>query len=501
MRPQRLGVFACALITVGSYGAGATRYRGGVLRGLGLEHLAYGHGRGVMDVVLTAGIVALVAAWVLLWKARPGESQLRRTVWVWSGALALSAPILSRDVYSYLMQGAMLRDGFDPYSQGAAINPGPYLWEVSHDWRNTTTPYGPLHLGLGKAVTTVVGENVTAGLVVYRLISLAGFALIVWSVPRIARQVGGDPALALWLGVANPVMLLHLIGGMHNEAVMVGLVSLGLLSCLRRRWCTPGIALIACAVSLKATAAVALPFVVWLMVQRRSSTPLGRAGMLVVCGAWAVAVNVAVIQLVTSASGTTWGWLAEITGNSKVINPLAGPTLAAELLTPLLQLIDDTFRYNTALSWTRAAFSVLMLVGLAAVWWVFRPRRGEAYERRAIAGTTAAYAVAFAANAVTLPWYYASALSLAGTFRPPTWVVKMTVGASIVVALAFQGSGNHRLYDVWFLALATIAAVAAVEWLFRDEPKTPSPEPGGSPRAPFGRAARPQDVQAASHPG
>lgn len=500
MRPQHLGVVACALITVGSYGAGATRYRGGALRAAGLEYLSYGHGRALMDLLLTAGIFALIAAWVMLWKARPAEGAVRRAVCLWSGILALCAPILSRDVYSYLMQGAMLRDGFDPYSEGAAVNPGPYLWEVSHDWRNTTTPYGPLHLGLGKAVTWLVGDNVTAGLVVYRLISVAGFALIVWAVPRIAKQIGGDPALALWLGVANPVMLLHLIGGMHNEAVMVGLVSAGLLSCLRRSWCTPGIILIALAVSLKATAAVALPFVVWLIVKRRAATPAGQVGVLVAGGAWALAVNVAVIQLVTWVSGTTWGWLEEITGNSKVINPLAGPTFAAELITPLLQLFDDTFRYNTVLNWTRSVFSVLMLVGLAAVWWVFRPRRGEAYERRAVAGTTAAYTVAFATNAVTLPWYYASVISLAGSFRPPAWVVKVTTGASIVIALAFKGSGNHRLYDMWFLTLAAIVAVVAVEWVFREETKTPLLGRGGLLRAPFGRATRRQDAPATTRP-
>ena len=166
----------------------------------------------------------------------------------------------------------------------------------------------------------------------------------------------------------------------------------------------------------------------------------------------------------------------------------------------VLQLFDDTFRYNTALGWTRTVFSVLMLVGLAVVWWIFRPRRGEAYERRAVAGTTAAYTVAFAANAVTLPWYYASVISLAGTFKPPAWVVRVAVGASIVVALAFQGSGNHRLYDMWFLAFAAIAAVVAVEWLFRDPAKTPSPALGGSLRELFGRAARPQDAPAETHP-
>ena len=58
--PRALGFAACVLIAVGSFGAGATRYRGGVLRELGLDFLAFGHGRGLMDLLLTAGIVCLL---------------------------------------------------------------------------------------------------------------------------------------------------------------------------------------------------------------------------------------------------------------------------------------------------------------------------------------------------------------------------------------------------------------------------------------------------------
>lgn len=480
LKPIPVGAIAAALVAVGSFGAGATRYRGGAMRAAGLELLTYGHGRSVMDVMLTVGVILLVVAWVWLWRTRPSATTANKAVWAWAAPLALSAPIMSRDVYSYLMQGAMLRDGFDPYSEGAAINPGPYLWEVSHDWRNTTTPYGPLHLGIGKAVTSIVGDNVAAGVIAYRIIALAGFALITWSVPRIARRAGGDPAFATWIGVANPVMLLHLVGGMHNEAVMVGLVCLGVYSCLRREWCTPGVVLIACAVSLKATAAFALPFVVWLMVTRRArGTSAGRRfAALAVTGTWAFAVTVAVIQVVTWVCGSTWGWLEEITGNSKVINPLAGPTLAAELITPIGQLLDDDFHYNEALSVTRTIFSVLMLLALVLSWWFFRPARGQDYAPRLLAGTTAAYTAAFVSNAVTLPWYYASILSLVGTFRAPAWVGRTAAGSSIVVALAFTGSGNHRLYDMWFLAAAAVVAVVAVKWAFETPAKTPSPVRG-----------------------
>src|SRR5699024_9060230 len=75
-------------------------------------------------------------------------ARMRKTMWAWILPLLLPAPLSSRDVYSYLMQGAMVRDGFDPYTEGPAVNPGPFLLEVSQDWRNTTTPYGPLHLWL-----------------------------------------------------------------------------------------------------------------------------------------------------------------------------------------------------------------------------------------------------------------------------------------------------------------------------------------------------------------
>lgn len=470
-RALALGTAAATCIALGSYGAGATRNRSGIMRELGLDPLMYGHGRGLMEALLTIGILGLVAAWLVLGRARPDLRTTRLATWAWTAPLVLSAPILSRDVYSYLMQGAMLRDGYDPYTEGAAVNPGPYLWEVSHDWRNTTTPYGPAHLGLGKAITTAVGDDVTAGLIVYKLVSLLGFAMIIWAVPRIAAALGGNPAFALWIGAANPLMLLHMVGGMHNESIMVGLVSVGLLACVvptRRRlaWASGGIALIALAVSLKATAAIALPFVVWIMHARFATGNWPRRlGVFAGCGAWALALTLAVVDLVTVVSGASWGWVAEISGNSKVVNPLAGPTLLAELITPVAQLVNENFHYNTALAATRAASGVVMLAGLVVAWWYFRPSRGG-YPARAIAGTCAAYAVAFMANAVTLPWYYASLVSLVGTFRAPAWVQRVAVGASVVVSLAFTGSGNHRFYDPWFLILAPFVALAAVAFVW-----------------------------------
>nr|WP_306515221.1 alpha-(1->6)-mannopyranosyltransferase A [Corynebacterium sp.] len=458
--PLWLGLAATVALTLSSFAAGAARNRGGILDELGVSFLSFGHSRGLASVVYWIALFLLVFAWALLGRElvdkQSAPRRVRKHIIVWVAPLLLAGPLASRDVYSYLMQGAMLRDGFDPYNDGAAVNPGPYLLEVSHDWRNTTTPYGPLHLWTGEIITTIVGDNVTAGIIAYKLLSVLGFAGIVYAIPRIARILGGNPALALWLGAANPVMILHLIGGMHNESVMVGLVSIGLLLALRKRFIF-GIALIAVAVSLKATAGIALPFVVWMILRHYTalSDPLWKRIVgLGVAGIVAVVETVAVIAAVTMASGSSWGWLTEITGNSKVVNPLAAPTLLTDVLVGgVLGLADVSLTYNQVLSLTRSVGSLLMLAGLVIAWLVFRKT-----QRAAVHGIVTAYSVAFVANSVTLPWYYASLISLVGVARPPMWVWKFATGASVFIALGFAAGGNHQFYNlVWVLATAAFA--------------------------------------------
>ena len=180
-----------------------------------------------------------------------------------------------------------------------------------------------------------------------------------------------------------------------------------------------------------------------------------------------------------------------------MVNPLAAPTLVAELVTPLVQLFEPTFRFNAALGATRTVFSLVMLAGLIASWWLFRPapyRELEANDSRALTGAAAAYAVAFTANAVTLPWYYVSLLTLAGVVHAPRWAQQVLVAVSTLIALAFLGGGNHRLYDPWFLLAAPIIGAWAAA-------KTPLPERGGLLREPGDHAAHQSGDLAVTHQG
>lgn len=486
MRSSRLGIYGGVLIALGSFGAGATRYRGGLVHSLGLDWISFGHAQAFCEILVWVGISLLLASWLrigreLLFSNRAvsevvtaGQSDstalamLNSTLAAWLIPLSLSGPLFSRDVYSYLMQGAMVRDGFNPYTEGAAVNPGPMLLEVSADWRNTTTPYGPLHLGIGEAVTRIVGDNITAGVIIYRLICLLGLVAIAWSVPRIAISLGANPAFAQWLGVLNPLVVLHLIAGMHNEAIMVGLVSLALVAALRMERVRGGIiaaVLIGVGLSLKATAVIALPFVVWIVLTRREELGnfgdiLRRAVAVLGTGVGLLAVCVGTLTTVTWLTGSTWGWVSEISGNSKVINPLAAPSAVAGVISGFMPWFTDEISFNIIVGYTRTVSMVIMLVGLVVTWLYFR-----ATPRHNVMGIVAAYTIACVFNAVALPWYYASLLTPVGTVRPPRWAVQSAVLFTFILSLSFAGGGNHRFYDAPWMIIVTAVGWLVTGWL------------------------------------
>ena len=58
--------------------------------------------------------------------------------------------------------------------------------------------------------------------------ALVGVILIVWALPRLAQRFGVQPATAIWLGAANPLLIFHFVAGAHNDALAIGLMVAGL---------------------------------------------------------------------------------------------------------------------------------------------------------------------------------------------------------------------------------------------------------------------------------
>src|SRR6185437_13811002 len=100
-------------------------------------------------------------------------------------------------------------------------------------WRETPAPYGPLFLWIGEGISRITGENIVEAVLCHRLVVLLGVGLIVWATPRLARRCGVAEVSALWLGAANPLLIMHLVAGIHNEALMLGLMLAGTEFALR----------------------------------------------------------------------------------------------------------------------------------------------------------------------------------------------------------------------------------------------------------------------------
>jgi hypothetical protein len=228
-RCQLLGLTGSVVLALGGETAGALPVR---------ELPALASGRAALGLVgVYFGVVLLIAAWGLLGRVirgpePPSPRALLVVLAVWATPLLLAPPLFSRDVYSYLAQGAMVDAHIDVYTHGPAMLGGPLADEVAPVWQRTATPYGPVFLAVSSALSGLTRGEVPAGLFGMRVVALLGVALMAAALPRLARHSGADPAAALWLGALNPLVLLHLVAGAHNDAIMLGLLGVGLVAAL-----------------------------------------------------------------------------------------------------------------------------------------------------------------------------------------------------------------------------------------------------------------------------
>lgn len=461
-RPARTGFAGATLITLGGLGAGSTTLHDPLLESAQLSWLRFGHGLVLSSVLLWVGVALMLGAWLWLGSMmldgkRFSQYTMIATTGFWLAPLLLSVPLFSRDTYSYLAQGALLRDGFDPYLVAPIENANPLLDNVSSIWTTTTAPYGPAFILVAKFVTMIVGNHVVAGTMLLRLCMLPGLALLIWAAPRVARHIGADGAVALWICVLNPLVIVHLMGGVHNEMLMVGLMMAGIAWTFTGRH-VGGTALIALAVAVKATAILALPFMVWVWMRHLSGN---RLRAFAIASASAVATLVAVFAALSGLAGVGLGWLTALAGSVKIINWLTIPTAVANLTNAIVGLFT-TPNFYAILEVTRLAGIGIIVVALPLLWWRFRHT-----DRDALTGIAWAMLVVVLFVPAALPWYYTWPLAVVSSLAQSRRSVALVAGFSTWIMVIFKPDGSHGMYSWLHVALATACAVAAWHWLRR----------------------------------
>jgi alpha-1,6-mannosyltransferase len=463
---RRLGLTGSLLLAVGALGAGALPVPNPLFgqRLLGLPS----RNATVAIAICYTGLIAVVLAWLWVGKmlrARgavapaPTPAQLARTAVLWALPLAVAPPLFSRDVYSYLAQSAILARGLDPYVLGPAGALGvedPLTRSIPTIWRDTPAPYGPLFLLLGRGITALTGDDIVLGLFAHRALALVGLGMIIWALPRLAARCGLDRGLALWLGAANPLVLFHLVSGIHNEALMIGLMLAGMEIGLRGghglldRQLLLGATLVVAGSAVKLPAILVLGFLGIEIARRRG----GRIRDVAAVAAVLAAVTVVFYALMTLVTGLGLGWAATLDTPALVRSGMS-------LFTDLGLLAGQVGILGGLGDHTDSALAVARGIGLvgAAVgagWLLLAVLRGRL---DAVSGMAAGLGVVVLFGPVVHPWYLLWAvIPLAATKGLPVYR-RTILAASAVLALCVPPTGADFNFRVFQLPLAMLAGI------------------------------------------
>ena len=322
----------------------------------------------IVSVVLVyGGLLLLMRVWLRLaevMKLHAGV-ELKRLWWMlalWSVPMIVAPPLFSRDVFSYAAQGEMTSYHISPYLYGpSTLGGGPFVPPVDQLWGNSPAPYGPFFLFLDGSINKLAQHHVLLTVLGLRLLEVIAVAMIGYGVAILAKGLGRDPGEAFVLSAMNPLVLLTLIGGAHNDAIMAGFLVVGLGLAVQRH---PVWALFFCSVAtaIKAPAAMGLAFVAWNWLGPKATLRQKVRPFLV-----GALVAGATLGVSTWMAGFGFGWVKNLLSNGTVRSWAAPATALGMALGNLFHAVGlHSIAITSVLSVTRLLG--LLLAGGFSIW-------------------------------------------------------------------------------------------------------------------------------------
>lgn len=484
-RDVRHGMLGVVLLVIGSLGP-AYVPQASPLWGLpGYSALAEPVGRGFATILVLSGLWLLIDAWMRLRPRMPGRHDYRAVMVWWSAPMLLAPPIFSHDAYSYGAQGWLVSHGIDPYQVGPGALPGPFADMVSRVWLYTPAPYGPLSLQIQHGlveITSGPGPMPAAGsewhilvaAIAMRVPALVGVGLVALCLPGLLRHVGAHGVgleRGLWFSLANPLMLVHLVGGAHNDALMIGAVVAALWLASRHHFVLAAL-MVGIGTALKQPAALA-GFAVAVMALAPQQRTWGNWRAIATTTARVAAVAGGTFALVSVATGLGFGWWYAMTVPGSV------PTIApSSLVSQLVVAVVQQWGYY---EWggviAGAVQTAFVLASVAFIVWIF----ARLVLQRPIAAVSWGY-LAYALGGVALHgWYLLWGGLLLPLTQPQPRLVRVAVWGSAAMT-AYYGIELARQNGVGWIGYLSIAAFAAMMWghdrLLRSQPLQARPVAG-----------------------
>jgi hypothetical protein len=334
--------------------------------------------------------LALVLYVAVLTRVR--DLPARAVLWTIAGLhllFLLAPPLLSQDVFSYIAYARLgVEHSLNPYTHSPLDIPGDPVFGFAGS-KDAVSVYGPLFTLLSYPLAPL---GVAGAFWVLKVVAAACSLGIVGLVWKGARLLGRDPVLPVAFVGLNPLVLVHVVGGAHNEALVVLLTVAGVVVGVGCRVSGVGTALASVGVGVKASAGLVVPFLVF------SDRERWRRSLIA-----AVLVFAAVAVLGLAVFGThALDALSFLSSNQARSSRWSFPYKTAQLLGVVLP--GDRLDYRTA---ARVIYGVAF--GAVFLWLLWRTWRGSDPVR---AAGWATFAI-LVASAWLVPWYVLWLLPLA----------------------------------------------------------------------------------------
>ncbi|TLP79423.1 hypothetical protein FEF27_02165 [Nesterenkonia sphaerica] len=439
-------------------------------------------------VALTAGCWVLFHAWLRLKHLAVSLRVVTAAALAWTSPQLLAVPIFSRDVFAYVNQGRLILAGENPYITGVSSLDNWFQRGTDIGWAEDATPYGPLFLWIAAGVMRVSADSAELAVLLFRLVCVAGVALILIFVPKLAEQMGTDPVRAQWVVGANPLLIISFISSAHNDALMVGLALAGTWCAIgagRRRggahWVLGLLALVLMAASIgtKLITLVMLPFIGLLWAGTRASWPARLSYWMLTAG-----LTGAILAGLGALGGFGLDWVSVLAGTGSGASFWAPLTILVTPLAGLWLLLGHSpdIVYDVAGTLGRMCSVVVVL------WLMFRGEQHRAFHRMMWA-----FAAVVLLSPLIQPWYllwilplFAAAGHLTGGRR--RWPLALTVGVTGFF-LAFGAADQlfvHQFLqaDLMMVLISAAVSVAGVTLIWFLDAKARSVVLSRDPAAP-----------------
>ena len=436
---------------------------------LTLPFLPFDGTRPFTAIAFVAGAAALGVSWLGLISRversqAPERDRMRvviATAVLWFVPVMLGPPLLSSDIYSYAAEGDMVTKGHDPTSEGMfKLQFGEYISHVDPVWRVPYggNPYGPVQMGIAAGAVYATGHTWELTIWLLRFISLAAVLLSVWAIADIARRHGVSPPVAVAIGIANPIVVLHLVGGAHNDAILMALLATGLALAQRGRFWL-GVVFIALATAVKLPAAVALVYLGWCQPGVGAAV---KDRIKVIAKAFAVTAGIIVAGCAIVGVGIS-GWILAMRNTGTTTGTLSLPTRLGYVLSGMLHGVGVP-------SNDQLWIAGLRFVGLAAAGYICLRLLGVVERIGPVAATGLALLAVMLLGPVVWPWYLAPAFALLGATQLGRWRASVLVLCALLAAEVFPVGkvskpvleGNHLVSLVLILVIGAIAYAAPI---------------------------------------